>query len=165
MVFLWFYKVLPGRVLFPAGCLKGGWPLKCDAKCSSGCLASSSGGFLFNSYSKLMQNTLLAACILLWWFLVQFLFKTDAKCYPPQWWFLIQFLFKTDVKCSLHCLGSSCGGFLFHSYSKLLQSALWTAWLLLWLFLIQFLFKIDAKCSLDCLGSSCGGFLFNSYSK
>ena len=40
------------------------------------------------------------------------------------WWFLIQFLFKIDAKCSLGCLGSSCGGCLFNPYSNLIQNAL-----------------------------------------
>ena len=75
-----------------------------------------------------MSNALLAALLLLRWFLIQFLLKTDAKWstgYSPPivvvsyeilienrcqndllttplllWWFLILFLLKTDVKCS-----------------------------------------------------------------
>ena len=122
-----------------------------DAKCSSANLASSCGGFLFNSCSKLMQNVLLATllppevvshlipiqnlckmlffqpCILLLSFLVQFIFKTDAKCSfgcLASWWFLIQFLFRTDAKCSSGNLASSRGGFSFNTDSKLMQNAL-----------------------------------------
>ena len=51
-----------------------------------------------------MPNAFLATLLLLWWFLIQFLLKTDAKCssgYPLlSWWFLIQFLLKTDAKYS-----------------------------------------------------------------
>ena len=133
------------KMIFWLPCLFLWWFLiqflfKIDAKCSPGCHASPCGGFLFRSYSELMQNDLLAAlpppvvasysilvqnwckmlsgltCLLLWWFLIQFSFKIDAKCSSGcrllLWWFLIQFSFKINVKCSLDCLGSSCGGFL-----------------------------------------------------
>jgi hypothetical protein len=40
--------------------------------------ASSCGGFLFNSSSKMIEIPLLAA-FLLWSFLIQFLFKIDEK--------------------------------------------------------------------------------------
>ena len=136
-----------------------------DAKCSSGKLASSSSGSLFNSYSKLMQNAHMAA-------------------WPPL---VVVFLFEIDAKCSSGCLAFSCGCCLFNSYSKMMQNAHLPCLLVCW-FLIQFSFKIDAKCSwlacllpcrfliqfsleFDvkcfsvCLASSCGSFLFNSYPK
>jgi hypothetical protein len=51
-----------------------------------------------------MPNALLVTLLLLWWFLIQFLLKTDAKYSSGYllllWWFLIQFLLKTDAKCS-----------------------------------------------------------------
>ena len=86
------------------------------------------------------------------------------------------------------CIASSCGGFLFNFYPKLIQNAHLVTLppvvvsysilisylmqnapmaalncLLLWWLFIQFLFKINSKCSVGCL-ASCGGFLFNSYS-
>ena len=79
---------------------------------------------LFISYSKLMQNALWTALALPVMVLIHFLFKFEAKC---SLWFPIQFLFKFYTKCSLGCLGSSCYGFLFNSYSKLKQNALWAA--------------------------------------
>ena len=129
---------------------------KFDAKCPYGCLASSCGDSFFNSYSKLMQNAHLAAlpppvvasyailiqntckmlsglpCLLLWWFLIQFVFKAVAICSLGSLgyscgWFLIQILFKVDAKCSSGCLDSSCGDSLFNSYSKLMRSALLAA--------------------------------------
>ena len=167
---------------------------KGDAKCSLDCLGSSCGGFRFNSYSKLMQNSLWATlappvvvphpiliqnwCRMLSglpWFLL--------------WWLLIKSSFKCDSKCSLGCLGPSCGGFLFSSYSvpvqnrcKILSGLPWLLlwrfrsvriqnwckmlsglpWLPLWCFFIQLLFN---KYSSGCLGSSCGGCLFSSYPK
>ena len=39
------------------------------------------------------------------------------------WWFLIQSLFKIDAKCSSGCLAYSRGGFFLNSYSKLMQRA------------------------------------------
>ena len=81
---------------------------KIDANWSSGCLASSCGGSLFNSYSKLMQIARLVAA-------------SSCGC------FLIQFLCKTDTKCSSGCVASFGGGFSFSSYSKLMQTALLAA--------------------------------------
>ena len=97
-------------------------------KGSPGCLAYSCGGSLFNSYSKLMQTALLAALpppvvvsysilIHIWW---KMLFWLPCLL---LWWFLIQFLFRFDAKCSSGCLASPCGGSLFNSYSKLIQTA------------------------------------------
>jgi hypothetical protein len=66
--------------------------------------SSSCGGFLSNSYRKLMPNALLATLLRLWWFLIEFLLKTDAKCFSDcthrLWWFLIEFSLKTDAKWS-----------------------------------------------------------------
>ena len=167
---------------------------KTFAKCSSGCLASSCGGFSSKSYAKLMQNAPLAALPHLVAVSHSSLIQNRCKMFQwlpclLLWWFLIECSYKTDAKCSLGCIASSCCDFLLNSYSKLMQNAplaalspsvvvsysmiirnrckmhLWLTCLLWWWFLIQFLFKTDAECSSGCLGSSCGGSLFNSYSK
>ena len=113
--------------------------------------SSSWGSFLFNSYWKLMPNTLLATLLLLWWFLIQFLLKTDAKCssgYPPPL-VVVSYSILIENWCQIlfWLPSSSCGGFLFSSYWKLMPNALLATLLLLWWFLIQFLLKTDAKCS------------------
>ena len=161
-----FWHVLPPRVVvyslsliqklckmrFWLPCLLLCWFLiqslfRIYAKCSLGCVASSCGSFLFNSYSKMMQNAHLP-CLLVCWFLIQFSFKIDAKCswlaclLPCR--FLIQFSLEFDVKCFSVCLASSCGSFLFNSYPKLMQNALqatlpprfWLPCLFLWRLLI-----------------------------
>ena len=108
-------------------------------------------------------------------------------CLVP-WSFLIQFLFKFDAKCSSGCLASSRGRFSFNSYPNLMQNApvdalpfivvvsysilirirwkmlLWIHCISLCSLLIQFLFKLHTKCSSGCLASSRGRFSFNSYS-
>ena len=102
---------------------------KSYTKCYSCTLASTSGGFLFNSYSKLMQNALLVtllppdvvSCSVLIQNWCKILFF--QPCFL-LWSFLLQSLLKTDAKCSFSCRGSSCGGSLFSSYSKLMQNAL-----------------------------------------
>ena len=141
------------KMLFWLPCLLLWWFLiqliqfsfKIDAKCCSGCLASSCGGFLFNSYSKLMQNALLAALpppvVVSYSALIQNWCKLISwlPCLL-LWWFLIHVLFKIDANCSLGCLVSSCGGFR-----------------------IRYLFKIDAKCFSGCITSSCGGLLLNLF--
>ena len=121
--------------------------------------SSSAGGFLFNSYWKLMPYAQMAV-LLLWWFLIQFflfqfLLKTDAKCssgYSPPlvvdshstlieiWYWMLfcilpsfQFLLKTDGKCSSGCRPPP---LVYVYYSILLQ-----------FFLIRFLWKTGAQCS------------------
>ena len=60
-------------------------------------------------------------CLILWWFLIEFLLEIDAKCFSgglvsPLSWLLIKFLFKSNAKCSYGCLVFYCGGFIFNSY-------------------------------------------------
>ena len=88
------------------------------------------GCFLFNSYSEMMQNAILAVLPLLWLFLIQFLFKINAKCF-------------------LDCIAAP----LFNSYSELMQNVFLAVLPLLWLFLIRFLFENDAKCSIGCIAA------------
>jgi len=169
LYFLWFWLVLLFLLLFTAfsslGCLPPpagisySIPMQNWCKTLSWLPFSSCGHFWFNSNSKVMQNPLLVAFLLLWSFLIQFRFRIDGKsnigCLPPPvlaaflllWAFLIQLLFRIDLKSS----PSFCGHFLFNSWSKLMQNPLLAAFRLLWSFLIQFLCKIDAKSSLGCL--------------
>ena len=127
---------------------------KTNAKCSSGCPppllvvsysvlienwcqmlfwrpSSSCGGFLFNDYWKLMLNALLAAPFLFWWFLVQFLLKTDAKCssdcLPPL--VVVSYSFSIEKWCRMRFWLPP--PLVMVSYS----------------ILIQFLLKTDATCS------------------
>ena len=130
---------------------------KFDPKCSSGCPASSSGrllfsfssnllqndfldasapscvGSLFNSSSNLMQNALLAASPPL--VVVSYSILIQNGCKILIWLprlllgrFLIQFLFKIDTKCSSGCIACSCGGFLYNSYSELMQNVFLATW-------------------------------------
>ena len=73
--------------------------------------ASFSRHSLFNSYSKLMPNALLVALVLLWWFLMQILYKTNRI---PPW--------RPPTSFSPY--------FLFNSYTKLMNSLSWStfAW-------------------------------------
>ena len=81
------------------------------------------------------------------------------------WWFLIQFLFKIDAKCSLGCLASSSGRFLFSSYSKLVQTDLLAALpppvVVSYLILIRNLCKMLSW--LPCL--LCGFWLVSNYTR
>ena len=105
---------------------------KSDAKSSSGCLASSCGRFLFNSYSKMMQNPLLAALS------------------PPV---VVSYSLLNQIWYKILSWRSSFSSahFLFNSYSKMMKNLLLAPFLLQCSFLIQFLFKTDAKSSPDCL--------------
>ena len=98
-----------------------------DAKCSSGCLASSCGRFLFNSYSNLMKNAPLAAL-------------------PPP--VVISYSLLIQI-CSKNAPLVSLPPPVFISYSLLIQICskmiLWLPCLLLWSFPIQFLFKFDTS--------------------
>ena len=98
--------------------------------------------------------------------------------YTFLWSFLVQFLFRIDAKWIPCCLAPSCAYFPFSSCSKLMQNGIMAAlpslvvichstvaqnwWQTL---VIQSLFKIDAKWFPGCLASSCGHILFKSYSK
>ena len=162
------------KMLFLYPCIHTWWFLiqflfKTNAKCSSGNLASSWRRFLFSSNSKLMQNTLLST-LLPPVVVSSILIKNWCKMlfrlpWLLLWWFLIQFLFKTDAKCYSFNLASSCGRFLFTSYSKLMQNAPLANLHPHVVILIQFLFKTNAKCSSGNLASSWRRFLFSSHSK
>ena len=138
---------------------------------SPGCLASSLGGFVFNSFSNMMQYPPLVALhppvVVSYWILIQIwcnILSWLPYLPPPLvvsywipfqiwcnilpllpcillWSFLIESLFKYDAISSLGCLASSCGRFF-----------------------IEFLFKYDAISSHGGLTSSCGRFLLKSYS-
>ena len=119
--------------------------------------SSSCGSFLFSYHWKLMSNDLLASFLLLWWFLFHFSFKTDAKC--SSGCSLPLLVFSHSIWCQMlfWLSSSSCGGFLFNSYWKLMPNTLLTGLLLLWWFLIQFLVKADTKYSVGCPPSPSGG--------
>ena len=100
--------------------------------------------FLLNSYSNMMLHPLLAACLL-------------------QWSFLIEFLFKFEVISSPGCLASSSGRFLLNPYSNMMQYPLLAAlpppvvvscWIpiRIWCYILPWQ-----------LAPSCGRFLLNSY--
>ena len=105
---------------------------KYNAISSHGCLASSCGRFLLNSYSNMMQYPLLAALpppvavshwipIQIWCNILSWL-----PCLLPSS-FLIEFLFKYNAISSHGCLASSRGCFLLNSYSNMMQSPLLAA--------------------------------------
>ena len=163
IVFKWFWLVLLFLLLFTAfsslGCLPPpagisySIPMQNWCKTLSWLPFSSCGHFWFNSNSKVMQNPLLVAFLLLWSFLIQFRFRIDGKsnigCLPPPvlaaflllWSFLIQFLFRIDAKSSLGCLPPP----VVISYSILIQTR---CKILSWL-----------------PSSSCVHFLFKSYAE
>ena len=116
-------------------------------------LPSSCGGFSFKSYCKLMPNALLAALLLLWYFFIQFLLETDAECSSgcPRPLVLVSYTILIENWCQmLFWTPSSCGGFPFNSYWKLMPNALLAALLLLCWFSFQFLLETDAECSSGC---------------
>ena len=94
----------------------------------------SSDHFLCNSYSKLMQNHLLATFRLLWSFRI---FKIDAKSplgyLPPPVVISCSILMQNWCKILSWLPSSACGHFLSNSYSKLLQILSWRlGWLAVW---------------------------------
>ena len=125
---------------------------KIDAECSSGCFVCSCDGFLLHSYSKYMENVVLAAaspsvvvstwiliqnwcqilywqlCLLLWWFIIKLFFKIDAKCFASSCGgFSLNSCWRLMPNAFLAALSPPCHGFLLNSYSKVMQNALMAA--------------------------------------
>ena len=123
--------------------------------------ASSRGGFFFNSTWQKMPHSLLVAPLLLWRFVASLL-KTHAKFYDGGRRFLLSYnvYWKTDAKYSsggppplavvspwtrnenwcqtlFRLPSSSCDGFLFNSYWKLMRNAFLVALFPLWWILTE----------------------------
>jgi hypothetical protein len=76
-----------------------------------------------------MPNALLAALsapvMVSYCILIQNIWK--MLCWLPRpllWWFLLEFLFKIDAKFSTGSFVSSCGGLLLNYFSRLMPNAL-----------------------------------------
>ena len=115
---------------------------KIDAKCSPGCLASSCDRFLFNRYSKLMPNALLAALLLPMVVSCSIIIEIVAKRSPGVLFNAYSKMMRNTVKCSSGCLDSSCCSFLTNPYSQLISKALLAALLLPMVFFIKFSLKL-----------------------